>query len=113
MYAGWRIEEVEVGEPGTPGGVVYRIYHSYQLNLAVADRGKPRLNLCSHSDLGWMRQASHRLAGFLRVPVLEHLPRGHEPRAVSADRSRGRARRTDRGGMTCFRGRSSPGRRDG
>ena len=77
VHAGWRSEGVEIGEPGTPGSVVYQNYHSYQLNLVVADRDEPRINLCSHSDLEWMREASRRVAGLLRVPVFDHLPRVH------------------------------------
>jgi len=77
MYAGWQSEAVEIGEPGAPGSVTYRNYHAYQLNLVVADRAEPRLNLCSHSDPAWMREAGQRLAGFLGVPVLDQLPRGH------------------------------------
>jgi hypothetical protein len=77
LYAGWQSEQVEVGEPGTPGSVVYKSYHSYQLNLVVRDKATPRLNLTIHSDATWRREAGQRLADFLRVPLVNQLPPGH------------------------------------
>jgi hypothetical protein len=77
LYAGWQSENVEIGEPGTPGSVIDRSYHSHQLNLVVNDSGEPRLNLSSHADVKWTREAGQRLAGFLRVPLVDQLPQGH------------------------------------
>jgi hypothetical protein len=77
LHAGWKSENVEVGEPGTPGSVVHRGYHSYQLNLVLNDPAEPRLNLCSHADRTWMRDAGQRLAEFLGVPLVDQIPPGH------------------------------------
>ena len=77
LYTGWQSEHVEIGECGTPGSVIHRSYHSYQLNLVVDDRDEPRLNLGSHADVKWMREAGPRLASFLRVPLVDQLPQGH------------------------------------
>jgi hypothetical protein len=77
LYVGWQSENLEVGEPGTPGSVVYKSYHSYQLNLVLRDSETPRLNLISHSDASWMRAAGQQLADFLRVPLVNQLPTGH------------------------------------
>jgi hypothetical protein len=77
LYAGWQNENSEIGEPGAPGSVITRNYHSYQLNLVVDGRDEPRQNLCCHADVKWMREASQRLAGFLRVALIDHLPQGH------------------------------------
>jgi hypothetical protein len=80
LYAGFKCDSVEIGEPGTPGSVVHQNYHSYQLNLAFDDRAEPRYNLTTHSDWKWMREAGQRLADFLRVPVVDHLAHGTQER---------------------------------
>jgi hypothetical protein len=77
LYAGWQSENVEIGEPGTPGSVIHQSYPLYQLNLVVEDREEPRFNLSSHADVKWMRQASRLLADFLRVPLIDQLLQGH------------------------------------
>jgi hypothetical protein len=77
LYAGWQNENSEIGEPGAPGSVITRNYHSYQLNLVVDDREEPRQNLCSHADVKWMREASQRLAAFVRVALIDQLHQGH------------------------------------
>jgi hypothetical protein len=82
LHAGRQSENAELGEPGTPRSVVCRSYHSCQLNLAVDDRDEPRPNLSSHADAKWMREAGQRLAGFLRVPLVDQIPQGHSGQAV-------------------------------
>ena len=76
LYAGWQSENVEIGELGAPGSVVYLNYPSYQLNLVLDDSEEPRLNLSSHADVKWMREAGQRLSGFLRIPLVDQLPQG-------------------------------------
>ena len=71
IYCGIQDETLEFGEPGTPGSVVYRQYHSYQLNIVRDDKSEPRLNVASHADGQWMREAGRRLADFLNVPLIE------------------------------------------
>jgi hypothetical protein len=77
LDAGWQSQNVEIGEPGTPGSVLHRNWHSYQFNLVMDDPHEPRPNLCGHSDVKWMREAGQRLAGFLGVPLIDRLPEGH------------------------------------
>jgi hypothetical protein len=71
IYCGVQEESYEVGEPGTPGSVTYRQYHSYQLNLVLHGESEPRLNLAGHSDDRWMREAGRQLADFLGVPLID------------------------------------------
>lgn len=77
LYAGRQHDIIEIGEPGTPGSVIYKNYRSYQLNLVMNDSEEPRLNLCSHCDVKWMREAGQRLAGFLGVELIAQLPQDH------------------------------------
>jgi hypothetical protein len=81
LYGGFHSDTVEIGEPGTPGSVVYEKYHSYQLNLVFDDRDEPRYNLATHSDWKWMREAGQKLAGFIGVPVVDHLDHGTQARS--------------------------------
>ena len=71
LYCGVQDYHLEVGEAGTPGSVVHRQYDSYQLNLVLDDKSEPRLNIASHSDDKWMREAGRRLAEFLDVPFFD------------------------------------------
>lgn len=73
LYVGFHSESMETGEAGTPGSVLHQSYHSYQLNLVFDDPEEPRLNLATHSDWKWMREAGQRLADFLGVPVADQL----------------------------------------
>jgi hypothetical protein len=77
LHAGSRSENSEIGEPGTPGSVIHQSFRSYQLNLVVDDPDEPRLNLSSHADAQWMRDAGRRLADFLRVPLVDQLREGN------------------------------------
>jgi hypothetical protein len=81
LYGGFHSDSVEIGEPGTPGSVVNEHYHSYQLNLVFDDRDEPRYNVATHSDWTWMREAGQKLAGFLGVPVVDHLDHGTQARS--------------------------------
>jgi hypothetical protein len=81
LYGGFHNDSVEIGEPGTPGSVVYENCHSYQLNLVFDDRDEPRYNLATHSDWKWMREAGQKLAGFLGVPFVDHLDHGTQARS--------------------------------
>ncbi len=72
LYGGFERHSVEIGDPGTPGSVLYRSWHSYQLNLVLNDPEEPRVNLTSHSDVTWMREAGQRIAEFLNVPLIDH-----------------------------------------
>lgn len=76
LYGGFHSDNIEIGEPGTPGSVIHQNYHSYQLNLVFDDRDEPRYNLASHSDWKWMREAGHKLADFAGVPVVDQLDHG-------------------------------------
>jgi hypothetical protein len=73
LYGGFHSESTEIGEPGTPGSVIYQNYHSYQLNLVFHDQKEPRYNLATHSDWKWMREAGQTLADFLGIPVADQL----------------------------------------
>ena len=81
LYGGFHSGSVEIGEPGTPGSVVYENHHSYQMNLVYDDRDEPRYNLATHSDWKWMREAGQKLAGFLGVIVVGHLDHGTQARS--------------------------------
>jgi hypothetical protein len=72
---GWQDYSWEVGEPGTPGSVVYGKSHGYQLNLILNDTSEPRLNIARHSDGLWMQDASRQLADFLNVPFFDRQAR--------------------------------------
>jgi len=61
---------LEIGETGTPGSVIHRNWHSYQLNLVLDDANEPRVNVTTHSDEQWMREAGRCLAEFLNVPLV-------------------------------------------
>lgn len=81
LYGGFHSGSVEIGQSGAPGSVVYENYHSYQLNLVFDDRDEPRCNLATHSDWKWMREAGQKLAGFLGIPVVDHLEHGSQARS--------------------------------
>jgi hypothetical protein len=72
LYSGFH--SIEVGEPGTPGSVVY--YHTYQMNLVFDDGKETRYNLASHSDWKWMREVAQELADFVGVPIADQLQHG-------------------------------------
>jgi hypothetical protein len=46
-------------------------YRSYQLNLVLTDRDRPRLGLSNHARRAWTYEAGRRLAEFLSVPLLD------------------------------------------
>jgi hypothetical protein len=68
---GWQDYTLEVGEPGTPGSVVYGKSHGYQLNLILNDKTETRFNIARHSDGPWMQDAGRQLADFLNVPFFD------------------------------------------
>ncbi len=47
--------------------------NSFEMNLVFRNVVPPRVNLAVHGDWVWMRQAGHRLAEFLEIPVLDQL----------------------------------------
>jgi hypothetical protein len=49
-------------------------YDSWQLNLILDDEARPRWNLSDHGSLKATRRHAERLAEFLGVPALDHLP---------------------------------------
>jgi hypothetical protein len=76
LYGGYHSDSIEIGEPGTPGSVVYQNYHSYQLNLVFDDPNEPRYKLASQADWKWIREAGQQLADFAGVPVVDQLYHG-------------------------------------
>jgi hypothetical protein len=50
----------------------------YQLNVVRDASEQPRLNLCSYSEHSLAQKAGERVAGFLSIPLLDHVP---EPNA--------------------------------
>ena len=48
-------------------------YYAYEMNLIVDDAAQPRLHVCGHADRKWMKDAGHKLAEFLHVPVVDQL----------------------------------------
>jgi hypothetical protein len=49
---------------------------SYEMNLVFRNVHPPRVNLATHSDWRWMRQAGHRLGEFLDLQVVDQLCQG-------------------------------------
>jgi hypothetical protein len=74
---GWQAYSLEIGEPGTPGSVVYAQRHGYQLNLLLNDKTEPRLNIARHSNGQWMQVAGRQLADFLNVPFFDRQAPGY------------------------------------